>query len=896
MNPFLLPEGMAQDSSDVSFLKLPDIRTPDDQAIPEEYVNENTGNWNDPPTRISRSPRPYTRRAREYPDVSPVPSRRNSSFLPTPTLTPTHSDTDLLDSLSTSSSHHYPPRPSSRLEIVTPGESGAEADDEGFQFAKALPPPLLRSHKGLRNEEEHGPNDRETDDVKVDNTGSGPSRNVDLAHLVEHRLGDGRVAQPPTSGRLLQRGSEIVCLLFIVCQTIYVQFKDSSPGGRQALAWTLSYWALLLVSTPLLLLGHFRKPVNSLLTVKEIVSKLDPAPILYPTLLPVLVCVSLGALDRKTICINTILGLSALPRQLFSSTTVDSRINPYHWFLTLLPLVFQQLEHSNTPSNPALTVAEANELSILFPLHQALLSVLRPLTTNSLLSSETQLLSVTLINTLMLAESPQMLILKYVIWIGGTGILFACKAAIKSNVALERIPTWRFRRAGTVVTATRTFMATLAEGLHIPFAPTDSMRSKDINERRPVQNGHVPESTKHASTHPYKWSASSQASQLSPPKESSGPRSANRTRPHKRKPSSLIHSYLSMTPAQVNFRKWFYAMYTYAVIVFLALVPVRVSVGRFALQNTDPFGWAIAYLFADFPAVQMISQDYPRRGWIPSSAAAPPSTSSEASWWSYLHNINPAVRRLLFLYWLFIVSLGVTTVMFLNNHIEVDTRRKVFHFTMVALLLPTAYIDPCLLSLGLILVLTVFLVLEVLRAGQLRPLAQPLAKFLSPYVDGRDLRGPIVISHIFLLIGCAIPFWLSLISIPFTSVEAPWNGWIVATRDVSMLAGVICVGMGDAAASLVGRAIGTHKWPWPGGKSLEGSAAFTVAVTSGLLVAKSWLVYGGWSDEKVLWTMAYAKAMIAASVGAMTEAVLTGCNDNVVVPLMLWLVVRGTNL
>ena len=60
-----------------------------------------------------------------------------------------------------------------------------------------------------------------------------------------------------------------------------------------------------------------------------------------------------------------------------------------------------------------------------------------------------------------------------------------------------------------------------------------------------------------------------------------------------------------------------------------------------------------------------------------------------------------------------------------------------------------------------------------------------------------------------------------------------------------MVAGVVCVGMGDAAASLIGRRYGRRKWPWAGGKSLEGSL---------------------------------------------------GGNDNVIVPVILWALVRGVRL
>jgi dolichol kinase len=227
---------------------------------------------------------------------------------------------------------------------------------------------------------------------------------------------------------------------------------------------------------------------------------------------------------------------------------------------------------------------------------------------------------------------------------------------------------------------------------------------------------------------------------------------------------------------------------------------------------------------------------------------------------------------------------------------EVDTRRKVFHFMMVAMLLPTIFVDPTFAALALSLVLAIFLLLDLFRASQLPPLSKPLAYFLTPYVDGRDLRGPVVISHIFLLIGCAIPLWLSLGALPRTGTGY-LAGWEVPTRDISMVSGVICVGLGDAAASLMGRRYGRHKWIWTGGKSIEGSLAFATVVFMALLAAKIWLVIGGWqSDVQDSWVSTVWKVGLAAGVASLTEAVLTGGNDNVVVPIVLWLCVKGLKI
>ena len=121
-----------------------------------------------------------------------------------------------------------------------------------------------------------------------------------------------------------------------------------------------------------------------------------------------------------------------------------------------------------------------------------------------------------------------------------------------------------------------------------------------------------------------------------------------------------------------------------------------------------------------------------------------------------------------------------------------------------------------------------------------------------------------------------------------------------------MVAGVVCVGMGDAAASLIGRRYGRRKWLWAGGKSLEGSLAFAAAVTAGLVFGKAWLALGQWNDDDgsersvTGWVTegvtVVAKAALCAAGASLNEAVLTGGNDNVIVPVVLWLLVRGVRL
>lgn len=385
-----------------------------------------------------------------------------------------------------------------------------------------------------------------------------------------------------------------------------------------------------------------------------------------------------------------------------------------------------------------------------------------------------------------------------------------------------------------------------------------------------------------------------------------------RTTPGGRRKKSMgpgLASFLSMTAAQAQVRKWLYAIYVYAISLGIILGPIRKYISERALQGQDPFGWAVGYLLGNLSGVRfwvlMLNLEY----WIQLPPRPDAAFQDPSCWLGWLEHVRqtdfgPATTRLLMsAYCILVLVTGLAIVFQLSSVAEVDTRRKVFHGMMVLMFLPTVFVDPTFCALALALVLSVFLLLDLFRASQLPPISRPLTYFLAPYVDGRDHRGPVVISHIFLLIGCSIPLWLSLSDLDRNG-EGPWAGWEVPTRDVSMVSGVICVGMGDAAASLVGRRYGRLKWFWGGGKSLEGSVAFAVAVSCGLLAVRAWLMVGGWAVTGAestgveastvrFWAWTACKAILAASGTSATEAILTGCNDNVVVPVVLWLLVRG---
>jgi hypothetical protein len=94
---------------------------------------------------LRRSPQPYLRHKDEIRKPSPdrLASSRATRDRPNPPSR-TISDADGRKRRKTSSRSQ------------SPSEGGTEADDEGYSFVRALPPPPLRPHKGLRETEGSG--------------------------------------------------------------------------------------------------------------------------------------------------------------------------------------------------------------------------------------------------------------------------------------------------------------------------------------------------------------------------------------------------------------------------------------------------------------------------------------------------------------------------------------------------------------------------------------------------------------------------------------------------------------------------------------------------------------------------------------------------------------------
>ncbi|KAJ1307558.1 hypothetical protein OPQ81_001655 [Rhizoctonia solani] len=185
-------------------------------------------------------------------------------------------------------------------------------------------------------------------------------------------------------------------------------------------------------------------------------------------------------------------------------------------------------------------------------------------------------------------------------------------------------------------------------------------------------------------------------------------------------------------------------------------------------------------------------------------------------------------------------------------------RRKFFHALAVLMFVPGISWDPAFTHLAFSLAFALFTFSEYIRYFAIYPFGAAVHVFLSEFLDEKD-SGTAILSHFYLLTGCALPLWL----------ESPWR--------VLGLAGVIVLGVGDALASIIGKRLGFSRWFPSSGKTLEGTVAFAVSV-----FMCNWIV-----ASQELASVHIDHMGCAVIMTALLEAV-SKQNDNLTIPLYLW--------
>ncbi|NXH12070.1 DOLK kinase, partial [Bucco capensis] len=246
--------------------------------------------------------------------------------------------------------------------------------------------------------------------------------------------------------------------------------------------------------------------------------------------------------------------------------------------------------------------------------------------------------------------------------------------------------------------------------------------------------------------------------------------------------------------------------------------------------------------------------------------------------WLLQFLLQTQTRVYLLVYWTFLAALACGMVFYQNTkrsseskkHQASTVTRKYFHAIVVATYVPGLIYDQQLLHVAAVLCLALFIFLEYVRYFRIKPFGQTLRHLLSLFLDERD-SGPLILTHIYLLLGMSLPVWL------FPRACAP-KGTLAGAGALVPYSGVLAVGVGDTIASVFGSTMGEIKWPGTK-KTFEGTMT---AIFAQIIAVALILIF----DSSVNLNSSYAWILASVSLVSLLEAYTTQI-DNLLLPLYL---------
>lgn len=101
------------------------------------------------------------------------------------------------------------------------------------------------------------------------------------------------------------------------------------------------------------------------------------------------------------------------------------------------------------------------------------------------------------------------------------------------------------------------------------------------------------------------------------------------------------------------------------------------------------------------------------------------------------------------------------------------------------------------MHLSLSFATSAMIMLEYIRYFSLWPLGRHLDSFLCQFTDSKD-SGPAILSHFYLILGCALPIWLSVFN--------PKNFGFAG------VSGIVTIGIGDSLVFAFLNPLGLYCW------------------------------------------------------------------------------------
>ncbi|KAJ3405034.1 hypothetical protein HDU80_001988 [Chytriomyces hyalinus] len=197
----------------------------------------------------------------------------------------------------------------------------------------------------------------------------------------------------------------------------------------------------------------------------------------------------------------------------------------------------------------------------------------------------------------------------------------------------------------------------------------------------------------------------------------------------------------------------------------------------------------------------------------------------------------------------------------LKSLIYLNFKRKYYHALAVFMFLPGYIADPDLMHLSFSVALAVLILAEYIRIFKIWPVGEQVGVFLQNFLDSKD-QGVAILSHIYLLVGCALPVWICRV----TSAKPVPQGML----------GIITLGIADAVASIVGYKFGKNRWA-SSSKTIEGTFAFICSMLIALLGVS---VFVG---DSLTWFDVVRYIVVSVYSGFLEAA--SAQNDNLILPI-----------
>ncbi|KAK9881932.1 hypothetical protein WA026_018126 [Henosepilachna vigintioctopunctata] len=227
------------------------------------------------------------------------------------------------------------------------------------------------------------------------------------------------------------------------------------------------------------------------------------------------------------------------------------------------------------------------------------------------------------------------------------------------------------------------------------------------------------------------------------------------------------------------------------------------------------------------------------------------------------------------MYWVICCCIATLFIIKKQNITEKasTSERKVFHILAAAVYIPGLIYACNLLYLGSGILLGIFFLLEILRKLSVPPLGKILQSSFLNLSDEKD-AGNIALTPIYLLTGFTCPMWIH--PAPCDVTDSSFFSFL------PLMSGILSVGIGDTAASVLGSRYGKHYYK-DSNKTMEGTLA---SILCQLLTVFILFQLGYIINMDILLMLRVSVATIVTSIiEAKTDQI-----DNAILPLIMYII------